>query len=322
MIVNARHVGRGGVRPGIRWLTVAAATALAAVVGAPIHAGAATGPGGNGRIVFERESHDVVQIFKMAPNGAAGSQLTTVGQNYAPSWSPNGRTVAFVSERNGGSQLFLMGANGTDQRVIDTGGACVSYPSWSPDGRRLVFSRWADAQCNGAPDLWTVRSDGTHLNQLTKTIVDRELQPKWSPDGSRIAFASHTGAPGTYAVFTINSGGSDRKRVTPAWLGASFPDWSPDGRSLAVTTGMDDPEQNIYTVDANGQHVSRVTRRTPGVSSFLPVWSPDGKLILFSSNRYGDQFDLYTVRLRDGVERRRTCTAVSEYGSSWQAAAS
>lgn len=307
-------------RTRFRALSVAGALAL---VPATLLCGlgpvGATWPGRNGDIVHDRGVGDRVQIFKMAPDGSGGVQLTSLGNNVDPSWSPNGRVVAFDGDRTGVSQLFRMGADGTNQRNISPDGNCAAYPSWAPDGRSLVFVHYPDPQCTGAPDVWTAQGDGSRPRALTNTPNEREVMPSYSPDGSRIAFASHTSAPGTFAVYTIRANGSDRRRVTPTRQNASGPDWSPDGRRLVVSSGADESEQSLYTIDPDGRHLQRLTRPAPDVVNAQPRWSPDERFVLFSSNRYGDQFDLFTIRLRDGVVRKRTRTAVNELTSSWQA---
>jgi Tol biopolymer transport system component len=56
-------------------------------------------------------------------------------------WSPNGRKILFASERDGNSEIYVMSANGRDQRRLTTNPAIDFFPSWSPDGRRIAFSR-------------------------------------------------------------------------------------------------------------------------------------------------------------------------------------
>jgi TolB protein len=317
-----------GVRRGqgssrwVRGLTLGVVVALAAAVLAPMPAGA-TWPGANGRIAFDRAVVGQFESQIWTMNGVTnghGVQLTTQGSNDSPSYSPNGGVIAFGSDRSGVPQIWLMGAGGGDQRNISPDGMCAAFPSFSPNGRSIVFVHYPDTTCDGTPDIWTVRRDGTDAAQLTNTSAQRELLPSYSPDGTKIVFSSHTG-PGTFAVYTINANGSSRTRITPKWLDASWPDWSPDGTKLVFASNEGQPESNIWTIDPDGQNLHRVLRKPVNYNNTAPKWSPDGKQLLFTSDRFGDQLDLFSVRLSNGAIRRRgtQTPGTHEFGSSWQA---
>ncbi len=313
-----------GTRRRVHVVTLGAVVALAACVLAPITAGA-TWPGANGRIAFDRTPVDQNQSQIWTMSGVAngtGVQLTHAGSNDSPSYSPNGGVIAFDSDRTGVFQIWLMGSGGGDQRNISPDGMCAAYPNFSPNGRSLVYVRYPDTTCTGDPDIWTVRRNGTDAAQLTNTPGQRELLPSYSPNGAKIVFSSHTGTPGTFAVYTMNANGSGRTRITPKWLDASLPDWSPDGSKIVFASNGSQPGSNIWTIDPDGQNLHRVLPKPVGYDNTAPKWSPDGKQILFASNRSGDQLDLYSVRLSNGAQRRRGTQSpgTHEFLSSWQAA--
>jgi Ca2+-binding RTX toxin-like protein len=124
-----------------------------------------------------------MDIYRASLRGAV-RRLTVLGRNFDPSWSPDGRTIAFVSRRDGNLELYTMSWDGSNQtRITSTPGA-ESSPDWSPDGRRLVFVR--------GPDLW-VRDIGTgRENRLTRT-PHVETEPVWSPNGRLVAFTRVSG---------------------------------------------------------------------------------------------------------------------------------
>ncbi len=143
---------RGSVRQALG-VTAAAAFTLVVVAVAPTTAGA-TWPGSNGRIAFDRSTDTTSQIWSM--NGVTnghGVQLTHLGSNDSPSYSPNGGVIAFDSDRTGVPQIWLMGAGGGDQRNISPDGNCSVYPSFSQNGRSIVFVHYPDTTCTGNPDL-------------------------------------------------------------------------------------------------------------------------------------------------------------------------
>lgn len=138
---------------------------------------AAVSPDG-ARIAFQsRRAGDAYQIFTVAPDGADLVRLTfTSARNDHPAWSPDGGTLAFVSERLGGRDLFVMNADGTDQRALVVGQGEVRLPRFSPDGRWILFSSDRD----GDLDVYVVSVDGAELRRLTDHPAD-DYSPDWEP---------------------------------------------------------------------------------------------------------------------------------------------
>lgn len=245
--------------------------------------------------------------------------------------------IAFVSQRRGDKEIYVMGYDGYDPRPV-TNDRVINYsPDWSPDGRQLVYSsmrngRWellaADlvagvktpirtpSAMNSAPtwspdgrrilfamsgevsmDLYTVSVPGWQLQRLTDH-PEVDTEPAWSPDGRQVAFTSdRTGYP---QVYLMNADGSDVRRLTwepDAYEGS--PAWSPDGKRLAfVRRGFD--LFDIYVVEVEG---GTPVRLTSGGSSENPSWSPDGLQLAFSSNRTGN-YEIYAMGW-DGSNLRR-----------------
>jgi TolB protein len=137
------------------------------------------------QIVFEskRES-DQYQIFTMnveeALLGAAGPNVLrlthTLARSFHPAWSPDGRRIVFVSERDGGSEIYVMNADGTDQRRLTFDLGRVRYPYWSPDGTLILFS----SDRAGNYDLYAMRLDGSAVRQLTTSPAD-DYDGVWQP---------------------------------------------------------------------------------------------------------------------------------------------
>jgi TolB protein len=119
----------------------------------------------------------------MSSDGSDQQQLTSDHENRAPAWSPDGRSIAFISNRTGSDQLFIDG--GSQKRLTSTG---FNYdPVWSPDGRRIAFVSNRDT----AEQIYVMNADGS---QQTRLIAGErgldEAGAAWSPDGRRIAYAS------------------------------------------------------------------------------------------------------------------------------------
>ncbi len=137
----------------------------------------------------------------------------------------NGR-IAFVSDRDGNDEIYLMGADGSDLVNLTNHPANDRAPAWSPDGLRITFVSNRD----GNDEIYVMDADGSNLVNLTNNPA-RDGEPTWSPDGRIIAFTSESG------IFAIDADGANRLRLTDpasglgelAWaLGAvdSSPVWS------------------------------------------------------------------------------------------------
>ena len=200
-------------------------------------------------------------VFVVDADGGNELQLTSNGQiSGHPAWSPDGKRIAFTSQRDDG--IFLMEPNGRDEeRLTRFGGR---DPAWSPDGSLIVFTRHFD----GSQQVFVVNADGTDQRQLTH---EGGADPAWSPDGSHIAF-SRTGQ-----VYVMNADGSDQQQLTSE--GGEDPAWSPDG-SLIVFSRFVDGVAEVFVIGADGTGERRITR-TGGRD---PAWSPDGSRIAFTGD--------------------------------------
>jgi hypothetical protein len=113
--------------------------------------------------------------------------------DWDPNWSPDGSTIAFATRRTGDAHLFLMRADGSNQRELDLGPGIYDDPSFSPDGQWLAFTR-RDA-AGALKTLYVVHPDGTGMRRVTNVTVN-ESDPTWSPDSRLIAVArGGTGSP-------------------------------------------------------------------------------------------------------------------------------
>ena len=248
---------------------------------------------------------------------ADGSGRRTVAPNaggfdYDPVWSPDGKTIAFVSATRGqGPRVHLMNADGSDRRRLTTLSLAEERPAWSPDGRQIAFQ--ASGEQNGVPDaniyVTTVGTGETRrLTNHRRPFLDET--PSWFPDGQRLAIQSDR--DGTWSTYVIGIDGVVKTRLTrPATY--HNPKWSPDGKSLAFESTRDGTSA-VYTVRVDGSQLFRVTDGTS--SSSQPNWSPDGKRLVFSSDG-GASGGLFLVNVDGSNLKRLTTTTGGEYGASF-----
>jgi Tol biopolymer transport system component/imidazolonepropionase-like amidohydrolase len=162
-----------------------------------------------------------------------------------PAWSPDGKTLAFQSFRDGTWRIWTVGADGSDPKALTSGPFDDREPHWSPDGRRLAFS----SDRSGNYDVWMIEVASGQLTQLTKHPAD-DFTPTWSPAGTDIAFVSARSAtPGIYAISLAGN-----ERLVAAVSGSvGTPSWTPDGGDV------------VYGVTRNG--VARLMRGSTELAS-------------------------------------------------------
>ena len=135
----------------------------------------------------------------------------------APAWSPDGKEIAFASNRDGGG-IFLIRPDGTNIRRISSATRSRA-PEWSPDGKELAFEA-ADGL-----RIVSATGEGEHRLVRVRTSAERGLTPAWSPDGKQIAFVRRVN-DGAYVIFMVDRrGGTARRRLESA-LDAADANWS------------------------------------------------------------------------------------------------
>ena len=122
----------------------------------------------------------------MNSNGGEQRNLTKDSRtDLNPSWSPDGRSIAFHSYRDGNYEIYVMDANGNNQRRLTYNGAYDEQPIWSPDGRSIAFISKRD----GNFEIYVMDADGNNQRRLTYNGA-KDAEPSWSPNGRSIAFHS------------------------------------------------------------------------------------------------------------------------------------
>jgi TolB protein len=172
---------------------------------------------------------DMRQLFVVNMDGTNRQQLTqdTGYDNKGyPAWSPDGKTIAFRSQRDGDDEIYTINADGTNLSRLSNNLESDDYPSWSPDGTRILFVR-SDSI------VFVMNRDGSNQRKVVSSTPDgRDFPsvlspfPRWSPDGATIVFVSLQSG-GT--IFSINPDGTNQQRLTsgfdmyPAWSPVRFP---------------------------------------------------------------------------------------------------
>jgi Tol biopolymer transport system component len=253
------------------------------------------------------------EIYSMNVDGTGRVNLTNNEANDTyPAYSPDGKQIAFCSNRNGQSELFLMNEDGSNQHLLtnqvsDCGDPSWSVPVWSPDGKWIgITSTTGGTNPNGKMDIFIVRSDASHMYNLTNDpAYDSGLS--WSPDSKQIAFASDRN--GNFELYVVDIDGKNLTQLTNDSAVDGQPVWSPDGKTLifkSQRTGY----QELYSMNADGSNLTQLTRDMSINTN--PVWSPDGENIYYSSNKDGN-IEIYRMKATGVDPVNLTNSLVDDY---------
>ena len=242
--------------------------ALAAVLGA---AGSLTGASAQGtawpaELAFSRPEVVGGGVFVLQRSGRV--RLLSA-RGLSPSWSPDGRRLAYAAPAAGGmADVYVSDADGKNRSWLTrTPRAAEATPRWSPDGRRLVVERGGR--------LFVIRADrrGEHF-------LANGRDPSWSQKRSRIAFVG----PGDELYIVQPSGHGRRRLTTTPTAVESQPAWSPDGRRIAYAA-LEGESTDLYVLDVASAKVVRLTQDVNAEAS--PAWGPGGRTITFVGDRLG-----------------------------------
>jgi Tol biopolymer transport system component len=228
----------------------------------------------NGRIAFVRFSSGSLTILSAEPDG---SRIRILAHGSAPSWSPDGQRLAYITEEDPTEGSGEIAIRAVDRSTVFTGvrafgldvysGAAVS---WSPDGRHIAYGY--------NEEIWVMNAAPPYAPH--RVASGPSYSPSWSSDSQKLAFAGFNPVSSDNDIFTINADGTGEADITntPS-ISEGYPDWSPEGGRFAFLADIGS-QQGVWLMKADGTE-RRFLAPTFNFCCGSPQWSPDGTWIAF-----------------------------------------
>jgi len=233
-------------------------------------------------------------LFPITPSLEASEEPiispTSVGTatpKLPPTATPQGGgvgQVAYVSEKNGNPQIYLINVDGTGERQLTNREEGACQPAWSPNGLQLLFTSPCQRNTEEYPgsSLWLISFD--EQDNISDPIPLQTLpggggdyDPAWAPDSERIAFTSRR--DGRPQVYIMNLDGTGLVNLNQDLAFNRQPAWSPDGKRILFTTSRARNKEIWIMPDYGGDEAA--FSRSDGKDDSFADWSGDGELILF-----------------------------------------
>ena len=244
--------------------------------------------------------------------------------DFTPVWSPSHDRLAFLSRRDGNTEVYLARADGSNAiRATDTA-VDESQVTWSPDGKRIAYS---SPDNEGRPRIYWLHIDDLISNPLVFG-GNGEVDPAWSPNGTWVAFAALAEDGSSTGLFLRNPDGVIQFQITEA--PDRTPTWSPDGKRLAFVRTVGSPDNSamgeeaadrnddiwVIQIDDNGPASQEITVTTDDARDYAPTWSPDNERIAFLSTRNGAN-DIFTIARNGDDLQGVTRSEINELSVQW-----
>ncbi|MGB0033882.1 MAG: amidohydrolase family protein [Candidatus Acidiferrales bacterium] len=263
---------------------------------------------------------DLLGDLYLAPVAGGESKRLTSGLPWdcQPRFSPDGKQVAFISDRNGSDNLWLINVDGTGaKKVSEETDDQLGSPAWAPDGSYIIVRKYGPypgpENYLRVTSLWLFHKDGGKGLELVKAKGETQISSgaSFSPDGKLVYFSTHADRfryntdIGRFQVYTFNRDTGETERITSEYGGGLRPILSPDGRWLVYASRHDSKTGlRIRDLATRDEHwlvlpIQRDDQEGFAVNDVLPGYSftPDSKNVVFTGEGHIQSVDVATRKV-------------------------
>jgi eukaryotic-like serine/threonine-protein kinase len=247
-------------------------------------------------------------LWIVPSQGGSAKQVTQLenppGGHYSPSWSPDGKHIAFGTGIYSPSSIWLVSIDGGPPKQIAQGGS----PIYAPDGKGIYFvANSSDKEANGLSKI-ELSADGEPIGEPSRVIswpsVTSINSPTVSADGKRIAYSVTRYASSLYSIAMSSTNeaiGGPAPFAQDTSTRSVFPRFSRDGRRI-VMAKFRSGKPDVWIADADGKNLTQLT--TSAAPNNMPSWFPDGEKIAFQSTRDNKRGSLWSISLATRKEEQ------------------
>ena len=285
--------------------------------------------GGTGQIAFASSRSGVPQIYLINVDLTGLTPLTNMDEGACqPTWSPDGAQIVFISPCLGrgeffdntynNSSLYIMNADGSDQRMLTTVPGSDYDPDWSPDGKRIAFTSLRD----GKKDIYVLTLETGAIERLTTVEGDiqENSQPSWSPFGNQIVYTVKRF--NAYQVWAMSDTGQGNVQI--ARSGQDFwdflPIWAPDGETILFSQRNAGIASRPWLMSI--RYEDRESKDPTRLDLPRPVedveFSPDGNWLAFEGMDSEGNRDVYIMTTTGGNRTRLTIDPNVDFDPAWR----
>jgi len=267
-------------------------------------------------------------LWRQSLGNSEAKQITDgAGYDYQPDWSPDGKSVVYVSYQKDAMELWLLDLGSGKTHTLTSGGAVNVEPRWSPDGKKIV---WVSTEYNKRFHIFAaemangelknkVRLTGETKSNLPRyyySAYDMEINPTWTRDGKEILFVSNKGhihGTGGFWRMKAKPGAEAREIHYEETNWKARPEFSPDGSRMVYSSYLGRQWHNLWLMPAGGGDAFPISYGDWDETSVR--WSPDGKKIAFLSNAEGNT-SIWIQQIPSGARQRLTLSK-RKYPTDW-----
>lgn len=215
------------------------------------------------KIAYTSYRNNKAGLYILNPFEGEITEVVSKGTNFAPTFSPDGKKLAFCSTlEEGNPEIYVATSEGKKINRLTFNKAIDTAPSWSPTSREIAFT----SDRGGTPQIYIMDAEGSNVRRISFGGSYHDA-PAWSPAGDRIAYVSRVDQ--IFDIYALNLRTEQVVKLTESNARNETPSWSPGGRHLVFSSNITGTIQ-LYTIDYDGSNLRRLT--TKGENK-LPDWS-------------------------------------------------